>query len=80
MSTELEYVEVVVGELVEDEDCGAEGAVETYDSVAAAVLKAAVPARAGPHRAAEGDRGGRAAGVSWDRFAAALCVTSKQGA
>ncbi|MFB7576375.1 hypothetical protein [Streptomyces sp. NPDC056165] len=40
MTTELEHVEVVVGELVEDEDSGAESAVETYDPVAAAILKA----------------------------------------
>ncbi|WP_331753543.1 hypothetical protein OIA45_40620 (plasmid) [Streptomyces chartreusis] len=40
MSTELEHVEVVVGELVEDEDSSTEGTVETCDPVAVAVLKA----------------------------------------
>lgn len=40
MTTELEHVEVVDAELVDDEDTGAKGAVETYDPVAAAVLKA----------------------------------------
>ncbi|MGN9763060.1 hypothetical protein [Streptomyces sp. SD31] len=38
--TELEPVEVVDGELVDDEDAGSEGAVEAYDPATAAVLKA----------------------------------------